>query len=258
MRSGLAVKSDHQRLRQGFQIGRCRHAGHQRNIRGLHAAIGEIDRGRRLRGARHTDQHHVGLLEIVGVLSVVVQHRVVQRIDALEIFGVERVLCADARLALAAEIRLEQLQHRTQDREIRHAEIAAGLLQPRREFLFEQRVEHDARRSLDLDQHAVELLVRAHQRMHVLDRRHAGVLGRGRARDRDQGLAGGVRDEMQMEVTGTAMRHGITAARPVDRVRKRPCLPGRCKLLGPTTRPTVHTAAVWSGNRGIAEDFGRS
>ena len=34
----------------------------------------------------------------------------------------------------------------------------------------------------------------------MLDRRHVGVLRRGRARDRDQRFAGRVRDQMQMEI----------------------------------------------------------
>ena len=53
---------------------------------------------------------------------------------------------------------------------------------------------------LDLGQHAVELLLGAHQRIDVLDRRDIGVLRRRRARDRDQRLAGRVGDQMQMEV----------------------------------------------------------
>ena len=210
-------QAHHQRLRQRFELRRHRHAGHQRNVRGLDAAVGEIDRGRRLRGARHADQHHVGLLHVVDVLAVVVQHGVVQRIDALEIFGVEHVLRADPRLGFAAEIGLEQAQHRTENRQARHAEFAAGFLQPLGQLRLEQRVEHDARRGLDLGQHPVELLARAHQRMHVLDRRHRGILRRRRARDRDQGLAGRVGDQMQMEIIGAALRHVITAGHPVER-----------------------------------------
>ena len=105
-------QAHHQRLRQRLELGRHRHAGHQREVRGLDATVGEIDRGRRLRGARHPDQHHVGLLHVVDVLAVVVQHGVVQRVDPLEILGVEDVLCADPGLRLAAEISLEQVQHR--------------------------------------------------------------------------------------------------------------------------------------------------
>ena len=44
--------------------------------------------------------------------------------------------------------------------------------------------------------------MRADQRMHVLDRRNIGVLRSRRARDRDQSLAGGIRNEMHMKIIG--------------------------------------------------------
>ena len=94
-------KPDHQRPRQLLDLRRQRHARHQRHIAGLDAAIGEIDRGRRLRRARHADQHDIGVFEAFDMLTVVMQHRVVERVDALEIFGVEHVLGADARLVSA-------------------------------------------------------------------------------------------------------------------------------------------------------------
>ena len=53
---------------------------------------------------------------------------------------------------------------------------------------------------LDLGQHPVELLLGAHQRIDVLDRRHLGVLRGRRARDRGQRLAGRVGHQMQMEI----------------------------------------------------------
>ena len=60
-----------------------------------YAAISQIDRGRHLRRPRDADQDHIGFLEIVGHLPIVVHHRVVERIDAAEIFGVQRVLRTD-------------------------------------------------------------------------------------------------------------------------------------------------------------------
>ena len=79
------------------------------------------------------------------MLAVVMQHGVVERIDALEIFGIEHVLGADAMRGLGAEIGLEQLQHRPEHRQAGQAELAAMLLQPCDQVLLEQRVEHDAR-----------------------------------------------------------------------------------------------------------------
>ncbi len=54
------------------------------------------------------------------------------------------------------------------------------------------------------------------KRIHVLHRLHLGVLrGRG-ARDRDQGLAGGIGHEMQMEVAAGALRHWMATGKPVE------------------------------------------
>jgi hypothetical protein len=65
------------------------------------------------------------------VLAVVVQHRVVERVDALEIVRVERVLRADAMRGLGSQIRLQQLQHRPQNRQAGQAQLAAVFLKPR-------------------------------------------------------------------------------------------------------------------------------
>ena len=186
---------------------RHRHAGDDRHIGGLDAAIGEIDRGRALGGARNADQHHVGAFEVVGVLPVVMQHGVVERVDALEIFGIEHVLGADPRGRFGAEIGLQQAQDRTEDRQARQTVFAALALEAPGQIRIEQRIEHDAGRGLDLAQHTVELLLRAHQRIDMLDRRHIGILRGSRARDRDQRLAGRIRNEMKMEIAGLAMSH---------------------------------------------------
>jgi len=50
------------------------------------------------------------------MLAVVMQHGVIERIDATKIFGIERVLRADFMRRLSAQIRLEKVQHRPQDR----------------------------------------------------------------------------------------------------------------------------------------------
>ena len=94
---------------------RQRHAGHQRNIGGLDAAISQIDRGRRFRRARHAEKNDVSLFEIFSLLTVIMHHRVVERIDAAEIFGIERVLRADFVGRFRAEISLEQVKYRPED-----------------------------------------------------------------------------------------------------------------------------------------------
>ena len=96
---------------------------------GLDAAIGQIDRGRRLRRAADADQHDVGLVDRIDMLAVVMREREVQRLDAAEIFGVEDVLRADAALRARAEIGLERGQHRIEDRNAGNAELSAAVLQ---------------------------------------------------------------------------------------------------------------------------------
>ena len=76
------------------------------------------------------------------------------------------------------------------------------LLQRLDQILFEQGVKHEPRRFGDFGQRMIELLLRAHHRVKMLDRRHIGVLRRGRARDRDQGFAGRVGHQMEMEIAG--------------------------------------------------------
>ena len=91
------------------------------------------------------------------VLAVVVQHRVVERVDALEIFRIERVLGADPLRRFGPEIALQQLQHRSQDRQAWHAELTAFDLQPGRQARLDQRVENDAGRGFDLGDHPLQL-----------------------------------------------------------------------------------------------------
>ncbi len=56
---------------------------------------------------------------------------------------------------------------------------------------------------VDLGQDAVELLLRADQRIDVLDRRDLGDIARPPRGDGDQRFAGRVRDQMQMEVAAS-------------------------------------------------------
>jgi hypothetical protein len=75
-----------------------------------------------------------------------VKHRVVKRIDAVEIFRVEHVLRAGTQQRLGAEIRLEQTQHGPQYRHAGQAELAAFVFQQFGEVFLEQGIKHQARR----------------------------------------------------------------------------------------------------------------
>ena len=72
---GRRHQADHQGLARAVEGDRQGHAGHDRNVGGLHAPVREVDGGRRLRGAADAHQHDVGLVEIDRQLAVVVQQR---------------------------------------------------------------------------------------------------------------------------------------------------------------------------------------
>jgi len=99
---GVGGQADHQRLADLEQLRRQLDPGDDRDVDDLDPAIGQVDRGRRLRRARHPQQDQVGGVEIVGHLAVVMGQGVVHRIDALEIFGVQFVLAPGQALGLLA------------------------------------------------------------------------------------------------------------------------------------------------------------
>ena len=131
MRSGLATSPTISGSLCRLQRRRRRRAVHQRDVRGLDAAIGEIDRGRRLRGAADADEHDIGLVDRLEMLAVVMRKREVQRLDAAEIFGVEHMLRADAAGRARAEIGLQARQHRFEDGDAGNAELAAAAFHER-------------------------------------------------------------------------------------------------------------------------------
>src|SRR5665648_220132 len=127
---GDSLRARHQRHHEGagrlFQLGRQRHAGHERYIGGFKAAIGEIDAGRGLRGAADAENNHVGVVEVLRQMSVVVDHGKVQCLDTAEIIGIAHVLSADHRRRRHAEIGFEHLQHMFQRRHVGNVELLAG------------------------------------------------------------------------------------------------------------------------------------
>src|SRR5205823_9642780 len=79
----------------------------------------------------------------------------------------------------------------------------------------------------------------------MFDRRHGGILRRRRARDRDQRLAGRVRDEMKVKKTAGAMRHSFgtelwTAGEKAMALGPRQAAPDRC---AGTSRGDIHIEA---------------
>ncbi len=90
--------------------------------------------------------------------------------------------------------------HGLEHREVRRARGTAYLFETLRQVQLHEGVEHDARRGLDLGQDPLELRGRADQRIDVLDGGDPLVLGHHRAGNGDEGLPGGVRHEVEMEV----------------------------------------------------------
>src|SRR5450756_3142709 len=76
----------------------------------------------------------------------------------------------------------------------------------------------------------------------VLDRRYSGVLRRGRTRDRDQGLAGGVRNQMEVEITG--VRHLYSNRIACGYRGSRPRLKALSKLTQRLSAISIHMAAA--------------
>ena len=88
----------------------------------------------------------------------------------------------------------------------RQAELAAFRLQPGNQHIFEQGIEHDSGRFLEVGQRPVELLLGPHQGVHMLDRQHLGVLRRRRPGDGDQSLTGRIRDHVEVKIA-RCVRH---------------------------------------------------
>ncbi len=177
------------------------------------------------------------------MLAVVVHHGEVQRLDPAEIGGIEHVLGADPGRAFGTEIAMEERQHRAEHGKTRHVQLAAARLEMLAQRVIDERIENDPRVGLDLLQRMIELLLVPEQRKNVLDRGHGRELRSRRAADRKQGLAGRVRDEMQMKIAFGVRRlrrhalsrgivnkkvriHSITAPVPMPG-EKRPSRPQR-------------------------------
>jgi hypothetical protein len=122
------------------------------------------------------------------------------------------VLRANFVRRFGAEIGLEEMQHRSQDRQAGQTQCAAFVLHTFHQVVLKQGVQNDSRGFFDLGQDPIELLLRSHQWMHVFYRHHPGILrGRG-PRDRDQGFTGGIRNQMEVEIA-RRMRHGTHESR---------------------------------------------
>src|SRR5262249_9948343 len=119
--------------------------------------------------SRHSNENNVGLFQTLNMLAVVVQHREIQRIDALKVYRVEHVLGAGSMYRFGPEVRLEKAQDRPQHRHTRQSEFTTFFLEKLNEVFFEQSVENQTRRLGNFRQCVVELLFGTDHRIEMLD-----------------------------------------------------------------------------------------
>src|SRR3954454_11581280 len=86
------------------------------------------------------------------------------RVDAGEIGGVERVLAARPPLRFLAEHRRERVHHRVEDGDGMDAPPPRFLLELAADVAVHQRVEDEPRTPLDVVENSVEMTLRAHHR----------------------------------------------------------------------------------------------
>ena len=226
MRSGLATRPTIEGPRGSSARCGQRDAGHQRQVCGLVAALAEIDAGRRLRRAGDAEEDDVGLLEssAAGRRHAPCE---VQRIDARGNIGVEHVLAGHDGVCAARRDRI-RTRSMIGSSTCRHGTLSSRQRRSMRldQLLLDDRIEDDAGRLPPSPSAPCSSCLRAHERMHVLDRPHLRVLHRRRAlADGGQRLAGRIRDQMQVEVAWQAVGHAV----------ERPCsygLPSRRRLVG--------------------------
>lgn len=172
------------------------------NIGGADAALSEIDAGRCFRGATYAEQHDICLTQTVKVLAVVMGHRVIESVDALKIFGVQRVLAPDLRGAFGIEILCEALENWIEDGDAGNGKAVAMELQGVAEIFVDDCKKDNAWFSFDGGQDFGELLGRPHQRVDVFDGAVIGIVGGCSPGDSVERFPCRVRNEMQVEEAG--------------------------------------------------------
>ena len=187
------------------QLDRQGGARHQRHIRRLHAAIGQVEAGRRLGRTGDAHQHHIGIGDAGRALAVIMREHIVHGVDPAEIVSIHHVLRSAFGNGRGADFLLHQVHHRVQNRKAGDADAAAGLLQRHAQTLIDQGEEHQARFMLDALQNPVEVQAGTDQRPAVMNDVMAHEARERRAGDGVQRLAGAVGHQVQV---GGAGGHG--------------------------------------------------
>lgn len=191
---------------------------HQGDIGGADAAVGQIDAGWGLGRPADAAQDHVGVLQLIQrALTVVVGDGEVQGADTVEIAVVQRVLRPDAGRDIGAQIARQRPHQRVQRADLRRLQPAAAFLQLFAQLTVDQGVQHHAGRPGDFFQHALHLLGRTDQGIDVFDGDDAVETGDHGLGHGVQGLAGRVRDQVDVEIGGET-RRGSGGAHGSDRL----------------------------------------
>ena len=130
----------------------------------------------------------------MAVDAVVVRDRVVDRLDPIEIGGVERVLTARPADRLLAEQARQRADHRIERGDRVEPHGVTSRLEPSTHRRVDQGVDDEAGLGGDLVQHAIEMAFGSHHRPEMLDRLDALELGEAGLGDILQRLAGGIRE----------------------------------------------------------------
>ena len=187
---------------------RQRRAGHQRDVARANLPVRQIHAGGCLRRAADTQENHISADQAVDILAVIMREREVDRFHPLEIVFVHRMLAGDAVVRCHAEMPPEHRNRGVEHGKRRNAPLTAEGFEAPAKGCIRYRVPYHTGRRLDLASDALELAFGAHEVIVVFERLDILELRAGCALDGVQGLAGRIRDEVNVEIDGGPGRAG--------------------------------------------------
>ena len=186
--------------------------GDEGDVGGFDAAVGEIKAGGGFGGAGDADEDHVGFGDAGLGLTVIMGEDVVDGVDAFEVILVEHVLAAGAGGSGGAELFLEEGEDGIQHMDDADAEALAGEFEFAAQAFFHQGGEHGTGFGFDAVDDFMDLEAGSDEGPAMID--DAGVieLGNRGTGNSIEGIAGGIGDQMKIDVGGHGLRiAGISA-----------------------------------------------
>ena len=198
---GAGNQPDDQRTLQREKLGRCGNFRDDGNVGRPDAALCQINRCRRLRCAAYPQDDDLGFFDVVDALTVVMRHGEIERVDPLEVVGVQRMLSRHLRRGLGVEILRQYCNDGIEDRHARDSQGLAVLFKMLADFRVDKGEQDDAGLLFDLAQCAIELRRSPDQCIDMGNRPEVGILG-------GRGLCHGIEcftrrigDEVKMVIT---------------------------------------------------------